>query len=81
MSQATSSASSLPAEALGRATPEELALLEDATAGDPALGRELDAYRATVTALECGVAREAPSADLFDRILAEIRGAGGAARG
>ena len=60
-------------EALGRATPEELALLEEATAGDPALGRELDAYRATVTALEAGVAREVPSDDLFDRILAEIQ--------
>ena len=54
-------------------TPEELALLEDAIAGDQELGRELDAYRATVTALESGVAREAPSADLFDRIMAEIR--------
>jgi anti-sigma-K factor RskA len=61
------------AEALGRTTQEELALLEDATAGDPALGRELGAYRATVTALESGVAREAPSADLLDRIMAEIQ--------
>ena len=60
-------------EAFGRATPEELALLEEAKARDPALGRELDAYRATVTALEAGVARDAPSDDLFDRILAEIQ--------
>ena len=60
-------------EALGRATPEELALLEEATAGDPALGRELDAYRATVTALEAGVARDVPSDDLFDRIMAELQ--------
>ena len=60
-------------EALGRATAEELALLEAATAGDQELGRELDAFRATVTALESGVAREAPSADLLDRIMAEIR--------
>jgi len=33
---------------------------------------ELEARRATVAALEASLARTAPSADLFDRILAEI---------
>jgi anti-sigma-K factor RskA len=58
--------------ALGRATQEEVARLESAAAGDPALARDLEADRATVSALEAGVAREAPSADLFDRILAAL---------
>jgi anti-sigma-K factor RskA len=58
--------------ALGRATHEEVAHLEAAAAGDPALARELAADRATVSALEAGVAREAPSADLFHRILAAL---------
>ena len=58
--------------AFGRATPEEVARLEAAAAGDPALARELEADRATVSALEAGVAREVPSADLFDRILASL---------
>ena len=60
------------AAALGSATPEELGRLEAATTGEPALARELEAYRATVSALEAGVARAVPSEDLFGRILAEI---------
>jgi anti-sigma-K factor RskA len=58
--------------ALGRATREEVAHLEAAAAGDATLARELAAYRATVSALEAGVAREAPSEALFDRIMAEL---------
>jgi anti-sigma-K factor RskA len=58
--------------ALGGATPEERVRLDAALADDPALARELVAYRATVSALEAGVAREAPSEALFDRILAEL---------
>jgi len=59
-------------EALGGVTPEELARLEESLAGDPSLARELDAYRATVSTLESVIAREAPSDDLFDRILAGL---------
>jgi anti-sigma-K factor RskA len=58
--------------ALGGATPEERLHLEAAVADDPALARDLAAYRATVSALEAGVAREAPSADLFGRILVAL---------
>jgi anti-sigma-K factor RskA len=60
--------------ALGRATPEEVARLETAAARDPALARELEADRATGSALEAGVARGVPSADLFERILAALDG-------
>lgn len=59
-------------DALGGTTPEELARLEESIAGDPSLARELDAYRATVSTLETVVAREVPSDDLFDRILAGL---------
>ncbi len=56
----------LAAEALG-------ALAADESADARALAeRELDDYRATVSMLEAGVAREAPSHDLFAGILAEI---------
>jgi anti-sigma-K factor RskA len=60
------------AGALGGLAPDDAARLEAAVARDPRVARELEAYRATVAALEAGVARERPPADLFDRILAEL---------
>ena len=59
-------------EALGGLTPDESARLASELERDPALGLELEEYRATVSALETHVAREAPSHDLFAGILAEI---------
>jgi anti-sigma-K factor RskA len=58
--------------ALGSLAPEEF---EDATLAlerDPALARELEQYRATVSRLEASVSRETPSHDLFAGIVAEL---------
>ena len=60
------------AEALGALTPDESARLAADAERDPALAMELEEYRATVSMLEAGIAREAPSYDLFPGILAEI---------
>jgi anti-sigma-K factor RskA len=60
------------AEALGPLTPEESEQLYVALERDHALAAELEGYRSTVSALEAGVAREAPSYDLFAGILAEV---------
>jgi hypothetical protein len=58
-------------EALGGLEPDDAARLA-AAAGDPEVAAELDAYRATVAAMEAGITREQPPAALFDRILAEV---------
>ena len=47
---------------------------------DAAAATELEQHRATVAAIEAGVARERPPADLFDRVLAEITPAPAAPR-
>ena len=60
------------AEALGSLTPEQSEQLFAELARDPALARELEEYRATVSVLEATVARETPSHDLLAGILAEI---------
>jgi anti-sigma-K factor RskA len=63
----------IAAEALGALSPDESAQLNADLERDPALTLELEDYRATVSMLEAGVAREAPSYDLFSGILAEIQ--------
>ena len=60
------------AAALGALSPEEAARFEEAAASTSELVAQLDDDRATVSMLEAGVAREAPPADLFDRVLARI---------
>jgi anti-sigma-K factor RskA len=59
-------------EALGILSNEDAVRLAEAAAHDPELAKELEADRATVAALEAGVARTRPPADLFERILGEI---------
>ena len=58
--------------ALGALSPEEEARLRHQASSNPTLAAELDEYRATVVALEVGVAREQPPDDLFERVLADI---------
>jgi anti-sigma-K factor RskA len=58
--------------ALGAASADVAARLAEAAASDPSLARELEADRATVSALEAGLARETPPSDLFDRILGAL---------
>jgi len=58
--------------ALGALTPDEAARLDEELIRDPALADEVEAYRAAVATLEGGVARERPSPELFDRVLAQI---------
>jgi hypothetical protein len=57
--------------ALGTLGPADASRLETLLGREEA-STELEAQRATVAALEAGLARTAPSHDLFDRILAEI---------
>ena len=57
--------------ALGTLGPADASRLETLLEREEA-SAELEAQRATVAALEAGLARTAPSHDLFDRILAEI---------
>jgi len=61
------------AEALGALPPDESEQLRAELERDPAIAIELEEYRSTVSMLEAGVAREAPSYDLFPGILAEIQ--------
>ena len=63
----------LVGEALGANSPEEEQLVAELVAKDSGAAKELGQHRATVAALEAGVARAQPSADLFDRILAEVQ--------
>ena len=65
-------------EALGGSSDEDSARVAGLVAKDPAAAAELDAHRATVAALEAGVARTAPSDDLFDRILGQVEPAAAA---
>ncbi len=58
--------------ALGALRPEESEGLAVEVERDPALARELEEYRATVSALEAVLARQTPGYDLFAGILAEI---------
>jgi anti-sigma-K factor RskA len=58
--------------ALGTAAPNAVVRLEEAAAADPSLARELGADRATISALEAGLARETPSPELLDRILGAL---------
>ena len=59
-------------EALGALSREDAALVAELVARDRSAAAELKTRRATVAALEAGVARAQPSADLFERILAEV---------
>lgn len=59
-------------EALGALRPEESEQLAAELERDRVLARELEEYRAAVSALEAVLARETPSHDLFAGILAEI---------
>ena len=63
----------LVGEALGVLSPDEQKHVAELVAKDGAAAKELGQHRATVAALETGVARAQPSADLFDRILAEVQ--------
>ena len=65
--------------AIGALPAEETMRLEGEAARNPALARELEEYRATLSLLEAHVAREAPSYDLFPGILAELEPATAAA--
>ena len=58
--------------ALGALTPDEAALLDEEVVKDRALADEVEGYRLAVATLESGVARERPSPELFDRVLAQI---------
>ena len=63
----------LAGEALGVLPPDEQKHVAELVAKDGGAAKELERHRATVAALEAGIARAQPSADLFDRILAEVR--------
>ena len=63
----------LAGEALGVLSPDEEKHVAELVAKDGVAAKELQQHRATVAAIEAGVAREQPSADLFDRILAEVQ--------
>jgi anti-sigma-K factor RskA len=58
--------------ALGSLSAEDAARLERDAAGSPELAAHVDEYAATVSMLESAVAREAPPANLFDRVLERI---------
>lgn len=62
----------LAVEALGALSPHESERLTAELDGDPALTRQLEDYRSTVSLLEAGIARESASYDLLPGILAEI---------
>ena len=70
----------LAGEALGALSSDDAARVAELVARDGVAAAELQAHRATVAAIDAGVARELPSADLFDRILAEIEPATAAVR-
>lgn len=59
-------------EALGALSREDAAVVAELVARDGSAAAELKTRRATVAALEAGVARAQPSGDLFERILAEV---------
>ena len=61
----------LAGEALGVLSREEERHVAELVTKDRGTAKELERHRATVTALEAEIARKRPSADLFDRILAE----------
>jgi anti-sigma-K factor RskA len=58
--------------ALGALSADELARLEEGAARSPELASQLEEYRATVSMLEAGVARERPPDGLFEGVLARI---------
>ncbi len=59
-------------EALGALTPADKERFDELAAKDSRIASELDTHRATVAALDTGLARTPPPADLFHRILGEI---------
>ncbi len=63
----------LAGEALGVLSPDDAKLAAELVAKDAVAAAELEQHRATVAAIEASVARAQPSADLFDRILTEVR--------
>ena len=62
----------LAGEALGALSAEDATYVADLVRTDAAAAAELEQHRATVAAVEAGVARAAPSDDLFARIVAEL---------
>jgi len=70
----------LAGTALGAVSPAEREHVAALVRSDGSAAAELAQHRATVAALEAAVAREAPSAELFDRILADVRPAVSARR-
>lgn len=63
----------LAGEALGVLSPDDATRVADLVAKDRVAAVELEQDRATVAAIEAGLARTRPSSDLFDRILAEVQ--------
>ena len=70
----------LAGAALGALSPADREHVTALIAGDARAAAELEQHRATVAALESALVREHPPADLFDRIVAEIRPAPAAPR-
>ena len=66
--------------ALGAVSPAEREHVAALVRSDGSAAAELAQHRATVATLEAAMAREAPSAELFDRILADVRPAASARR-
>ncbi len=62
----------LAGEALGILSMDERPALEELVAKDRDAAAELKANRATISALESGVARTLPPDDLFGRVLAAL---------
>ncbi len=67
----------LAGDALDALSSDDAERLERELAASPELQRERDAYRATVAALDKGVARVQPPDTLFDRILTEVEAGDG----
>ena len=67
----------LAGDALDALSSDDAERLERELAASPELQRERDAYRATVAALDKGVARMQPPDTLFDRILTEVEAGDG----
>ena len=71
----------LAGEALGVLSADEREHVAELVRKDGAAAAELDQHRATVATLEAAVARELPSGDLFDRIVAAVQPAPAPERG
>jgi putative transcriptional regulator len=64
----------LPLHALGLLDADESARVEQAVAADPALRRELDAYREAAAAVGAGLPYLEPSRAVWDRLLHSVGG-------